>query len=90
MKRYYVYIENDKIIACGTSGAICDGQIEVSEEIYNQLTNLPADYAVDGEDNIISVTPAPEPEPGLQLPTMEERLEALEAAMLGLILGGVE
>ena len=37
-----------------------------------------------------SFIPAPKPEPEPHLPTMEERLEALEVAMLELILGGVE
>ena len=62
----------------------------ILKELYMQLIRLPADFETDAEGNIISVAPAPEPEPGLQLPTMEERLEALEAAMLELVLGGVE
>lgn len=88
--KYWVEIKDGKITGKGKSPGITEGQIEIVEEIYNQLTNLPADYAVDGEGNIISVTPAPEPEPMPQPPTTEERLAALEAAMLEMILGGAD
>ena len=42
--------------------------IFVTKEIYDQLTRLPADFETDAEGNIISVTPAPKPEPILQPP----------------------
>jgi hypothetical protein len=87
---YWVEIQGSKIIGMGQSPGICDGQTEVTEAIYSQLTRLPADYDMDEEGNIVSVTPAPEPEPVPQPPTMEERLAALEAAMLEMILGGAD
>ena len=87
---YWIEIKGNKITGKGQSPKICDGQIEISEVIYNQLTRLPADFETDGEGDIISVTPAPEPEPVPQPPTPEERLAALEAAMLEMILGGAD
>ena len=87
---YWVEIKDNKIVGKGCGPGKTEEQVEVSEAIYNQLTRLPADYEADGEGNIISVTPAPEPEPVPQSPTPEERLAALEVAMLEMILGGVE
>lgn len=34
------------------------------------------------------IKPGPEPEPDTQIPTTDERIEALELAMLELVLGG--
>lgn len=77
---YYIEIQSNQIIGKGEANGIGiklnEGQIEVSDDIFNQLTRLPADYETDGEGNIISVTPAPEPEPEPvpQPPTQEEIL----------------
>ena len=63
----------------------------ISKELYMQLIRLPADFETDTEGNIISVTPAPEPEPEpepepqLQPPSIEERLKAVEDALLSLL-----
>ena len=87
MHYYFIQIENNKIISKGVSGSITNDQIEVTKEIYDQLTHLPADFETDSEGNIISVTPAPEPEPQPQpqLPNIEERLKAVEDALLSLL-----
>jgi len=82
---YFIQIENNKIISKGVSGSITNDQIEVTKEIYDQLTHLPADFETDSEGNIISVTPAPEPEPQPQPPSIEERLKAVEDALLSLL-----
>jgi hypothetical protein len=86
---YWVEISGNKITGKGQSPTITEEQIEISENIYNQLTRLPADYVTDGEGNIISVTPAPEPEPEPQTPktpTVEERISALEDALTLLLM----
>jgi hypothetical protein len=82
MHYYFIQIENNKIISKGVSGSITNNQIEVTKEIYDQLTRLPADFETDTEGNIISVTPAPEPEPEPQdtpTPTLAE-LQAQQLA----------
>jgi len=79
---YFVEIQNGKITAKGCGPTKTDEQIEITEEIYNQITRLPADFETDEEGNIISVTPAPEPEPQPQPPTLEERISAIELALL--------
>lgn len=83
---YWVEISENKITGKGQSPTITEEQIEISEIIYTQLTRLPADYVTDGEGNIISVTPAPEPEPEPQTPTAEERISALEDALILLLM----
>ncbi len=61
---FYVEVKDDLITAKGEGSYKTDEQIEVSEEIYNALTNLPAEYTeADGE--IVSVVPLPLPEPDL-------------------------
>lgn len=85
---YWVEICDNQITGRGKSPALSEGQIEVSEVIYAQLLQLPATFTTNKEGNIVSVVPIPAPEPELQLPTQEERLEALESAMLELVLGG--
>ena len=85
MHYYFIQIENNTIISKGVSGSITNNQIEVTKEIYDQLTHLPADFETDSEGNIISVTPAPEPEPEPQPPSIEERLKAVEDALLSLL-----
>jgi len=84
--KYWVEIQGDKITGKGNSPGICEGQTEVTEAIYSQLTRLPADYDMDEEGNIVSVTPAPEPEPIPHPPTPEERLAAVEEALLLLLM----
>jgi hypothetical protein len=86
---YWVELQNSKISGRGISPALTKEQIEVTKKIYDQLTRLPADFETDAEGNIISVVPAPEPEPIPQPPTEQERLQALEDAILYLTLGGI-
>lgn len=89
MIRYYVETRGNKIVMkgivpAGSEYAFEDGKIEVSEDFYKTL-KLPAIFEQDAEGNIISVTPIPAPPEPPQLPTEEERLEALELAMLDLL-----
>jgi len=78
---YFIQIENNKIISKGVSSSITNDQIEVTKEIYDQLTHLPTDFETDSEGNIISVTPAPEPEPTPQ-PTPEPTLAEIHEQQL--------
>jgi hypothetical protein len=82
---YFVEIHDSKITSKGYGPAKTDEQIEVTKEIYDQLTRLPADFETDAEGNIISVTPAPEAEPQPQPPSLEDRLKAVEDALLSLL-----
>ena len=82
---FWVEIKYGEITGKGESPALADGQIEVTKGIYNQLTYLPATFETDTEGNIISVTPAPETEPQPQPPSIEERLKAVEDALLSLL-----
>lgn len=84
---YYVEMMNNKIISKGCGPAKTDEQIEITKEIYDQLTRLPATYETDTEGNIISVTPAPEPKPQPQPPSIENRFKALEDALLSIYRG---
>lgn len=85
---YWVEIQEGNITGKGDSPALSEGQIEIPEELYNQLSHLPATFSADSEGNIVSVIPAPVPEPVPEPPTQEERIEALERALLELVLGG--
>lgn len=71
---HWIELQNNKISSKGETPTKTDEQIEVTKEIYDQLTRLPADFETDAEGNIISVTPAPEPEPIPREPTTEEIL----------------
>ena len=60
LKYYYFRLnENNEIIGRGTKTerVFSNDQIEVSEDIYYQLKNVPARYEADSEGNIISITP---------------------------------
>lgn len=79
--KYWVEINDGKITGAGTAVGINEGQKEISEALYKQLTRLPADYETDENGNIISVTPAPEPDPQPQQPTTEEELAILKQSI---------
>jgi hypothetical protein len=87
----FVTIQNNKIVALDNNPFITDvsqlmkNQKQISAEIAAQLIRLPADFTLDVEGNITTVTPAPEPDPEPALPTAEERLAATEAAILVLM-----
>ena len=53
---YWIEINGDKITGKGQSQYKTNEQVEVSEEIYSQLTNLPASYIM-SKGQITSVTP---------------------------------
>lgn len=77
---YWVEIKDSQIINKGISQHITNNQIEVTEEIYNQIGNYRAEYEMDGDSKIITVTPIPKPPtpPQEPEPTTEEiLLEAL-------------
>lgn len=75
---YFIEIQSNKITCKGYGPGKTDEQIEITKEIYDQLTRLPADFETDEEGNIISVTPAPEPEPEPKPPSVQEKIEILE------------
>jgi len=61
---FYIEIKDNKIIGKGhvsVEVALAENQKEVSEEIYNELIRLPADFTEDELGNIVSITNAPEP-----------------------------
>jgi hypothetical protein len=83
---YFVEITGNEITAKGHGPALAEGQIEISQVIYDQLISLPAAFTINETGEIISVTPAPEPEPCPQPPSLEERvalLEQLQLAQMG-------
>ena len=69
---YWIEINGDKITGKVESKFKTDEQIEVSEEIYSQLTNLPASYIM-SKGQITSVTPELKKETTPE-PTKEELL----------------
>lgn len=77
MNRYIRLDENNKVISVRYGKEIVDGEIQSNVGELGQI-----------KQGDIFVTP--EPEPVSQLPSQEERLEALEVAMLELILGGAD
>lgn len=81
---YFVEITDGKITCKGYGPDKTGEQIEITKEIYDKLTSLPADYEMDEDGNIISVVPAPEPEPKQKMPSLEERVSAIEMALLEL------
>jgi len=65
---YYVEIVNGKIQNKGRNNGppgqvLNEGQLEVSEEIYNQILYTPADFTTDENGQIISIINGPEPHP---------------------------
>lgn len=87
---YYVMIVNGKIVqkhSISINIELEDGEKKVTKEIYEQITRLPADFETDTEGNIISVTPAPEPEPTSPEPSVEEYLVDLDFRLSKMELG---
>jgi len=86
---YYVKIQGGKIVSKGykTIEVLSpdEGTDIVSEEIYCQLTRLPADFVKNESGQIIEVFPAPEPEPAPEPPSTEDRLRAVEDALLSML-----
>ena len=78
---YWVEIKNDKITGKGQGKYKTDEQIEISEEIYNQLTTLPADCVIK-ENKILSVSPIETLSNDIvvieKTETIEERVNKLE------------
>jgi len=74
---FYVEINNELITGKGEGEFKTNEQIEVSEEIYNELTNLPAEYVVENEE-IISVEPLPIPEVSLTPTPAQQREQEYE------------
>lgn len=70
--------ENNRVISVRIGAEIVEGEIQSDIGECGQIMQADGTF----------VTPEPEPEP--QLPTIEERLEALELAMLEVVLGGAE
>ena len=67
---FYVEINNNLITGKGEGPFKTEEQIEVSKDIYDALTNLPANYVEEGGE-IVSVSPCPISEP--QLTPKEQR-----------------
>ncbi|HWQ76863.1 MAG TPA: hypothetical protein VN441_16270 [Syntrophomonas sp.] len=82
---YYMGVINNKITWKMSTPVEQPGLQEVSEDIYNQLTYLPADFTRDDDWNILTVTPAEPPVPEPEPVTTEDRLTAVEAAILDLM-----
>lgn len=79
---YFVEIQNSKITGKGYGPAICEGQVEVTEEIYNALVRMPADFETDEQGNIVSVTCPPEPDPVIITEPIDEEKAALAEAII--------
>lgn len=77
---YFTEITNGKITCKGEGDFKTADQVEISETIFNALTNLPADYT-EKDGKITAVVPAPEPEPIPYMPSLEERVASAESAL---------
>jgi hypothetical protein len=81
---YYVTIDDNQIVSSSRSDtevSLAANERYISEDIYNKLVYLPATFETDEHGNIISVTPAPEPELEQQ-PTPLPSIEELQAQQL--------
>lgn len=89
---YYIEKTENIITGKGEGEFKTDEQVKVSEEIYNALTNLPAEYTeLNGE--IISVSTLPIPEPPTPKPTKEELMQQEIndlREIIDIMLGGAE
>lgn len=84
---YFVETKEGVITGKGSGAAKNEEQIEVSADIYEQLTTLPANFEQDEQGNIISVTPIPKlPEPPPE-PTLDDYLLDLDFRISSIELG---
>ena len=74
---FYVEISDNLITGKGEGDFKTNEQIEVSTDIYDALTNLPANYVEEGGE-IVSVEPFPLPPPKPIPKSDTERIEELE------------
>lgn len=89
----YVTVRDSKITALFTIAhtapdfELAANQKEISAEIAEQLIRLPAYFTQDDAGNILTVTPAPEPEPEVipksQLEILQETVDQLVLDSLG-------
>jgi hypothetical protein len=82
---YYVEINNNKITGkaqISINIELQENQFEVTEEIYNALVRMPADYETDEEGNIISVTCPSEPDPPIVTDPIDEEKAAMAEAII--------
>ena len=84
---FFVDITGDKITCKMSTNVEQPGMIAVSEDIYNQLTYLPASYTLDENSNIATVTPAEPPAVEPEPPSAEEYLIDLDYRLSLLELG---
>jgi hypothetical protein len=83
----FVDIKNNQIYLKMRSDFDQPGLIEIKEDIYNQLTYLPASYTTDEDGKILTVTPAEPPAVEPEPPTNEEYLIDLDYRLSLLELG---
>lgn len=82
---YYVEFQGNKITCKGYISidiGLAENQKEVTEEIYNALVRMPADYTMDEQGNIISVTCPPEPGPPIVTEPIDEEKAAMAEAII--------
>ena len=82
---YYVEIQNNKITSksyISIDIPLADNKKEISEEVYNSLVRMPADYTEDTEGNIISVVCPPEPDPPIVTDPIDEEKAAMAEAII--------
>jgi hypothetical protein len=83
---YYFEINNGKVTGKGfkSINVLNDNEKEVTEELYNQFERE-ADFTTDETGNIISIVNGPAPAEEPKLPSLEERISAVEDALLMII-----
>lgn len=73
-------------------GIIHENEIEITEEHYNQLKEFPLKLTIDENGKVVvwekTEFQQTEQPPIIKLPTLEERISAMEEALLFITLGG--
>ena len=75
--KHYAEIKNGIIIGSGAIDVeeLPNHCVEITVDMYNKITNLPANFINDDNDRIIDIIPSPKPQEPPKAPTETELLK---------------